>query len=63
MKTVSIFHVVLQVKMMDKDSGEQLVFYIDRWLALGQDDGNICREIPVVRKGIPNIAGNFIIIP
>ena len=41
--------------MSDDDNGEELTFYVDRWLALDQDDGSLCRELPVVRKGRPGL--------
>ena len=46
--------------MNDNDTQEELVFYLDRWLALDQDDGSICREIPVTRKGTPGLPGNVL---
>jgi hypothetical protein len=45
--------------MEDADTGEELIFYLDRWLALDQDDGNILREMPVIRKGTPSLPGNL----
>ncbi|KAH3831729.1 hypothetical protein DPMN_104999, partial [Dreissena polymorpha] len=45
------------VKMCDVDTGEDLMFYVDRWLAIDKDDGSICRELPVVRKGSPSLPG------
>ena len=45
------------MKLSDSDSGEDLVFYLDRWLAKDQDDGQICREMPAVRKGTAALPG------
>ncbi|KAK3579121.1 hypothetical protein CHS0354_022141 [Potamilus streckersoni] len=39
------------VKLIDDDTQEMLVFYVDRWLALDKEDGQICRELPVVKIG------------
>ena len=53
----------LQVKMGDKDTGEELVFYLDRWLAIDQEDGQTCREMPVIRKGtlcLPGTTGRCV---
>lgn len=48
--------------MSDNDTGEELVFYLDRWLATDQDDGQTCREMPVIRKGTLCLPGNPIIM-
>lgn len=45
--------------MVDTDTSEELVFYLDRWLALDLDDGQICREMPVIRKGTPGLPGKY----
>ncbi|KAL3869892.1 hypothetical protein ACJMK2_042519 [Sinanodonta woodiana] len=39
------------VKLTDDDTQDMLVFYVDRWLALDKEDGQICRELPVVKIG------------
>lgn len=49
----------LQVKLEDIDTHEELVFYVDRWLALDQDDGHVVREMPVIRKGTPSLPGKL----
>ena len=39
--------------MTDNDTGEQLKFYADRWLAIDEDDGKICRELVPAGSKIP----------
>lgn len=39
--------------MQDVDTGEELIFSCQRWLSRDEDDGEICRELPVVRNGTP----------
>lgn len=46
-----------EVRMMDKDTNEELIFTVKRWLARDEDDHEICRELPVVRRGDPNLPG------
>ena len=43
----------LQVRMQDIHTGEDLTFVCQRWLSREEDDGDISREMPVVRNGIP----------
>lgn len=47
----------VQVKMSDKDTDEELTFTCRRWLARDEDDFEICRELPAVRKGEPILPG------
>ncbi|KAL4236113.1 retinal rod cell development [Mactra antiquata] len=47
------------VKMKDKDTNEELVFYLDRWLGIDREDGQIVREMPVIRKGTPSSPGSY----
>ncbi|XP_061166198.1 lipoxygenase homology domain-containing protein 1-like [Saccostrea echinata] len=42
-----------EIKMKDKDTDEELTFTCRRWLARDEDDYEICRELPAVRKGEP----------
>ena len=42
-----------EVRMKDEDTGEELIFLYGRWLSKDEDDGEICRELPVVREGVP----------
>ncbi|XP_060083246.1 lipoxygenase homology domain-containing protein 1-like [Ylistrum balloti] len=42
-----------EVKMMDTHSGEELRFECHRWMARDEDDMEICREMPAVRKREP----------
>ena len=39
------------------DTNEETLFYLDRWLSVNQDDHQICREMPVVRKGAATLPG------
>ena len=39
--------------MKDQDTNEELIFTCRRWLARDEDDGEICRELPAVRRGEP----------
>ncbi|XP_074641254.1 lipoxygenase homology domain-containing protein 1-like [Tubulanus polymorphus] len=40
-----------EVKMRDIDTDEELVFICRKWLSKDEGDGEICREIPVARRG------------
>ncbi|XP_070194990.1 lipoxygenase homology domain-containing protein 1-like isoform X2 [Littorina saxatilis] len=44
-----------EVRMHDKDTGEELVFPVKRWLSRDEDDHEICRELPVNRCGEPHL--------
>ncbi|KAK7503970.1 hypothetical protein BaRGS_00004702, partial [Batillaria attramentaria] len=44
-----------EVRMRDMDTGEELVFPVKRWIAREEDDAEICRELPVVRRGDPHL--------
>ena len=37
--------------MYDLHTKEELTFDCNRWLSREEDDGEICREMPAVRKG------------
>ncbi|XP_077990949.1 uncharacterized protein LOC144445282 [Glandiceps talaboti] len=39
------------VKLQDIHTGDELVFPCNRWMSKEEDDGEICREIPVMRHG------------
>ena len=43
--------------MKDIDTGEELVFPCKRWLSRDEDDHEICRELPVIRRGEPTLPG------
>ena len=40
-----------QLKLTDVDTNEELVFYINQWLAMDEGDGEIVREFSVDRLG------------
>ncbi|XP_012939779.1 lipoxygenase homology domain-containing protein 1 isoform X2 [Aplysia californica] len=44
-----------EIRMVDTDTDEKLVFPCRRWLSREEDDHEICREIPAVRKGEPHL--------
>ena len=37
--------------MTDVHTGEELKFYVNRWLAEDEEDGSLCRELPAARPG------------
>uniref|UniRef100_A0A8D0H2M3 Oxygen-regulated protein 1 n=1 Tax=Sphenodon punctatus TaxID=8508 RepID=A0A8D0H2M3_SPHPU len=41
----------VRVQLQNLSSGEQFYFPAHRWLAQDQDDGEVCRELPVLRQG------------
>ncbi|XP_069127319.1 uncharacterized protein [Argopecten irradians] len=47
-----------EVKMMDSHTGEELRFECHRWMARDEDDMEICREMPAVRKREPVLPVN-----
>ena len=47
--------------MTDKHTGEELTFEVNRWLASDEDDGQLCRELPVSRDEEPALPGKWII--
>ena len=47
-----------QLSMSDKATGEELVWFLDRWLAVDEDDASLCRELPVSRADRPSLPGN-----
>ncbi|CAG5116252.1 unnamed protein product, partial [Candidula unifasciata] len=44
-----------EIRMQDEDTEETLVFPCRRWLSRNKDDHEICRELPVNRKGQPQL--------
>ncbi|GFR86808.1 lipoxygenase-like protein domain-containing protein 1 [Elysia marginata] len=44
-----------EVRMQDVDTGEMLVFPCRRWMSRDEDDHEICREMPAIRKGEPHL--------
>ena len=43
--------------MQDVDTSEMLVFPCRRWMSRDEDDHEICREMPAIRKGEPHLPG------
>ena len=43
--------------MTDAHTGEELKFYVNRWLATDEEDGSLCREVPVAREEDPVLPG------
>lgn len=39
------------------NSGKKFYIPVQRWLARDQEDGEICREFPVLNKGRPMLPG------
>lgn len=39
------------------NSGKKFYIPVQRWLARDQEDGEICREFPVLNKGQPMLPG------
>ncbi|XP_021373395.1 lipoxygenase homology domain-containing protein 1-like isoform X2 [Mizuhopecten yessoensis] len=39
------------IKLTDIDTEEEMEIFVDRWFARDEDDGQISREFPIVRKG------------
>lgn len=39
------------------NSGKQFYIPVQRWMARDQEDGEICREFPVLNKGQPILPG------
>ncbi|KAK3777632.1 hypothetical protein RRG08_021747 [Elysia crispata] len=44
-----------EVRMQDVDTSEMLVFPCRRWMSRDEDDHEICREMPAIRKGEPHL--------
>ncbi|XP_037658982.1 oxygen-regulated protein 1 [Choloepus didactylus] len=42
-----------EIQLQNMYSGEQFYIPVQRWLARDQEDGEICREFPVLNKGQP----------
>jgi len=38
--------------MKDIYTGDELLFYCQRWLSRDEDDGEICRELPALRNDV-----------
>ena len=41
----------IQIEMEDINTGELLEFPCNRWMSREEDDGEICRELPVMKDG------------
>lgn len=48
------------MKLTDQKTEEEMVFSFNRWLARDMDDGDLCRELPVIRTGKPIPMGMLI---
>ena len=44
---------IVQVRMQDIHTGQDLTFVCQRWLSRDEDDGDLSREIPVTINGVP----------
>ncbi|XP_077022879.1 oxygen-regulated protein 1 isoform X2 [Tamandua tetradactyla] len=42
-----------EIQLWNTYSGEQFYIPVQRWLAREQEDGEICRELPIINKGQP----------
>ncbi|XP_078590348.1 lipoxygenase homology domain-containing protein 1-like isoform X2 [Branchiostoma floridae x Branchiostoma japonicum] len=42
-----------EIHMEDANTKEQFQFPVERWMARDEDDGEVCRELPVYRDGEP----------
>ncbi|XP_006900600.1 PREDICTED: uncharacterized protein LOC102868630 [Elephantulus edwardii] len=42
-----------EIKLWNMNSGKQFYIPVQRWLAQDEEDGNICREFPILNKGQP----------
>ncbi|XP_078677295.1 uncharacterized protein LOC144913960 isoform X2 [Branchiostoma floridae x Branchiostoma belcheri] len=42
-----------EIHMEDVNTKEQFQFPVERWMARDEDDGEVCRELPVYRDGEP----------
>ncbi|XP_055401986.1 oxygen-regulated protein 1 isoform X7 [Bubalus kerabau] len=42
-----------EIKLWDLNAGRQFHIPVQRWLARDQEDGEVCREFPVLNKGQP----------
>ncbi|XP_006871926.1 PREDICTED: uncharacterized protein LOC102810528 [Chrysochloris asiatica] len=42
-----------EIKLWNMHSGKQFYIPVQRWLARDQEDGDICRELPILIKGQP----------
>ncbi|XP_047417154.1 oxygen-regulated protein 1 isoform X1 [Sciurus carolinensis] len=42
-----------KIQLQNMNSGEQFYIPVQRWLARDQEDGEICREFPLLNKGQP----------
>ncbi|EGW09773.1 Oxygen-regulated protein 1 [Cricetulus griseus] len=46
------------IELQNMNSGEKFYIPVQRWLAQEQEDGEICREFPILSKGQPVLPGN-----
>ncbi|ELK26170.1 Oxygen-regulated protein 1 [Myotis davidii] len=44
-----------QIQLWDMNSGKKFYIPVQRWLARDQEDGEICREFPVLNRGQPTL--------
>lgn len=52
---------MIQVRLKDLHTNEELTFKCDRWLSRDEDDHEICRELPVMRDNEPVLPGRICI--
>ncbi|KAM5314979.1 oxygen-regulated protein 1 isoform 2-T2 [Glossophaga mutica] len=46
-----------QIHLWNMNSGKKFNIPVQRWLARDEEDGEICRELPVLNKGQPTLPG------
>ncbi|XP_055968457.1 oxygen-regulated protein 1 [Sorex fumeus] len=44
-----------EIQMCNKSSGKQFYIPVQRWFARDQEDGEICREFPILNEGKPTL--------
>ncbi|ERE85978.1 lipoxygenase homology domain-containing protein 1 [Cricetulus griseus] len=50
---VQDFKIDIKIELQNMNSGEKFYIPVQRWLAQEQEDGEICREFPILSKGQP----------
>ncbi|XP_073749565.1 uncharacterized protein [Callorhinus ursinus] len=48
-----------EIQLWNMSSGKKFYIPVQRWLARDQEDGEICREFPVLNKGQPMLPGTL----
>lgn len=54
---IPFLFLLLQIELQNMNSGEKFYIPVQRWLAQEQEDGEICREFPILSKGQPVLPG------